>query len=135
MIRRILAACVLMLATMEARSDVLLLRVELNSIENAAGKCRLSFVVENPSSTAIESLKLDLAVFGRDGAIKQRLLTEMAPVRSRKTVVRTFELEGDCAGIGSILVNDVTSCAPPSLGDCLDRLSFASRIAGLKIFK
>ena len=132
--RRILAACVLIFTTLEARSDDSL-RVELNSIENAAGKCRLSFVVENPSSTAIESLKLDLAVFGRDGAIKQRLLTEMAPVRGRKTVVRTFELEGDCAGIGSILVNDVTSCAPPSLGDCLDRLSFASRIAGLKVFK
>jgi hypothetical protein len=134
MTRRFIAACLLTLTTIGARAEEPI-RVELNSTENAAGKCRLSFVVENPSPTAIESLKLDLAVFGHDGAIKQRLLTEMAPVRARKTIVRTFELEGDCAGVGSILVNDVTSCAPASLGDCLDRLSLASRIAGLKLFK
>jgi len=134
MTRHILAACLFTLTTMGAPADEPL-RVELNAAENSGGRCRLSFVVENPSATPIESLKLDLAIFGRDGAIRQRLLTEMAPVRARKTVVRTFELEGDCAGIGSILVNDVTSCAPASLGDCLDRLSLASRIADLKLFR
>src|SRR5580704_2979035 len=58
-------------------------RLELNAAEAEAGKCRLSFVVENPSAAAIDALKLDLAIFGRDGAIRRRLLTEMAPVRPR----------------------------------------------------
>ena len=111
------------------------LKVELNAIETAGGKCRLSFVVENGSAVAIDSLKLDLAIFGRDGAIALRLLTEMAPIRANKTVVRSFDVGSDCATIGSVLVNNVTACAPASLGDCLDRLSLSSRIANLRLFK
>jgi hypothetical protein len=123
-----------MLVTIPARAGDAI-HVELNAAESAAGKCRLSFVVENGSAIPVEALKLDLAIFGRDGVIKRRLLTEMAPVRAGKTVVRSFELEGECAGIGSVLVNDVSGCAPVSLGDCLDRLSLASRIADLRLFK
>ena len=111
------------------------LKVELNAIETAGGKCRLSFVVENGSAVAIDSLKLDLAIFGRDGAIALRLLTEMAPIRANKTVVRSFDVGSDCATIGSVLVNNVTACAPASLGDCLDRLSLSSRIANLRLFR
>jgi hypothetical protein len=111
------------------------LKVELNALESAAGKCRLSFVVENSSPAVIDSLKLDLAIFGRDGAITRRLLTEMAPIRAKKTVVRSFDVESECSTISSVLVNDVTACAPPSLGDCLDRLSLSSRISNLSLFK
>jgi hypothetical protein len=111
------------------------LKLELNALENAGGKCRLSFVEANGSAIAIDSLKLDLAIFGRDGAIKARLLAEMAPIRANKTVVRSFDVDSECAAIGSILVNDVTACAPASLGDCLDRLSLSSRISTLRLFK
>jgi len=110
-------------------------KVELNAIENAGGKCRLSFVVENGTGVAIDSVKLDLAIFGRDGAIALRLLTEMAPLRANKTVARSFDVDDDCSAIGSILVNDVTACAPAALGDCLDRLSLSSRISNLRFFK
>ncbi|MFI5011249.1 MAG: hypothetical protein ACHQAY_02770 [Hyphomicrobiales bacterium] len=127
-------ASAVILATLPASADAPI-RVELNAAEGAAGRCRLSFVVENASTTAVEALKLDLAIFGRDGAIQRRLLTEMGPVRAQKTVVRTFEVESDCAGIGSVLVNDVTACAPATLGDCLDRLNLSSRLADLRLFK
>jgi hypothetical protein len=59
----------------------------------------------------------------------------MGPVRVQKTVVRIFEIEGDCAGLGSVLVNDVTACAPAALGDCLEKLSMTSRVEGLRLFK
>jgi hypothetical protein len=124
-----------MLLTVQARADETI-RVELNAVESpTAGKCRLSFVVENSAAIPIEALKLDLAIFGRDGVIKRRLLTEMAPVRAKKTVVRSFEVDSECAGLGSVLVNDVASCAPATLGDCLDRMSLASHIADLRLFK
>jgi hypothetical protein len=132
--RRVLAAFLLAFGTLPGKAEVLL-KVELNALDAIAGKCRMSFLVENGSSTAIEMLKLDLAIFGRDGAIERRLLTELGPVRAAKTVVRTFEVEGDCAAIGSVLVNDVTACAPASLGDCLDRMSLASRVASIRLFK
>ena len=57
------------------------LLVELNTIENTDNRCRLNFVIENKSSTPLESMKLDLVVFGTDGGIMRRLITEMAPVR------------------------------------------------------
>jgi hypothetical protein len=133
-IKGIAAALALMLGMLPSAADEPL-KVELNAVEASAGKCRLSFVVENALATAIDALKLDLAIFGRDGAIQRRLLTEMAPVRARKTVVRTFEVKGDCAAVGSVLVNEVTACAPATLGDCLDRLKLSSRLTDLRLFK
>jgi hypothetical protein len=38
-------------------------------------------------------MKLDLVVFGSDGGILQRLLTEMGSVRSLKTIVRAFVID------------------------------------------
>jgi hypothetical protein len=122
-------------ATLPASAEDPMIHIELNAAQSAAGKCRLSFVVENALATPVEALKLDLAIFGRDGAFQRRLLTEMGPVRVQKTVVRIFEIEGDCAGLGSVLVNDVTACAPAALGDCLEKLSMSSRVEGLRLFK
>jgi len=109
-------------------------RVELNTLDQASGKCRVSFVIENKADAAVESLKLDLAVFGRDGGIQQRLITEMGPVRRAKTIVKAFEIGPDCAMVGSILVNDVAACAPASPAECLDRLVLSSRIP-VRLFK
>ena len=61
------------------------LLVELNSVEGADNRCRLNFVIQNKSDTAMESMKLDLVAFGTDGGILRRLLTEMGPVRAAKT--------------------------------------------------
>jgi hypothetical protein len=109
--------------------------VELNSIEGADNRCRLNFVIENKSQVAIESMKLDLVAFGTDGSILRRLLTEMGPVRSAKTIVRTFAVDADCRQIGSILVNDVTACAPGEPGACLDGLVLSSRLQALRLYK
>jgi hypothetical protein len=109
--------------------------VELNSIESADNRCRLNFVIENKSDVAIESLKLDLVAFGTDGGILRRLVTEMGPVRAAKTMVRAFAIDGDCRQIGSILVNDVTACAPGEPGACLDGLGLSSRLKTLRFYK
>jgi hypothetical protein len=109
--------------------------IELNSVEGADNRCRLNFVIENKSQVAIESMKLDLVAFGTDGSILRRLLTEMGPVRSAKTIVRTFAVDADCRQIGSILVNDVTACAPGEPGACLDGLALSSRLQALRLYK
>ena len=62
--------------------------IELNSVEGGDNRCRLNFVIQNKSDTAIESMKLDLVAFGTDGGILRRLITEMGPVRAAKTNVR-----------------------------------------------
>jgi len=111
------------------------IRIELNAAESVQSRCRLSFVIENKSDGAIESLKLDLAVFGRDGVIQRRLVTEMGPIRGEKTIVKAFDLDAECGQIGSILVNDVTACAPIGPEVCLDRLALSSHVPNVRVFK
>jgi hypothetical protein len=112
--------------------------VELNAAEPVQNKCRVAFVIANKGATAIESLKLDLAIFNRDGVVQRRIVTEMAPLRRAKTIVKTFELENECGHsghIGSILVNDVTACTPGDTAACLDRLTPSSKVSEIKFYK
>jgi hypothetical protein len=134
------ARCLLLIALLTMTSPVWAgagdpIRVELNAAESVQSRCRLSFVIENKSEAAIESLKLDLAVFGRDGVIQRRLVTELGPVRGAKTIVKAFELDTECGQIGSILVNDVTACAPMAPDACLDRLALSSHVSNVRLFK
>jgi hypothetical protein len=111
------------------------IRLELNVLESADGRCRVSFVLENKSQAALESLKLELAVFNRDGIVQRRLATEMGPVRGAKTVVKAFLVDGACDEIGSILVNEVTACTPGDANACLDRLALSSRVPSVRFYK
>lgn len=106
------------------------LTVELNRLEDAGGGCRLTLVVTNPGARRFDSLKLDLVLFGPDGVVARRLAVETGPVRPAKTVVRLFEAADlACAGVGRLLLNDVTACADGAgpIAGCVDRLRTASR--------
>jgi hypothetical protein len=85
--RRVLWALVVLHALLPLRAVAAdeKVQLELNSVESADNRCRASFVIENKSEAAIESLKLDLVAFGTDGAILRRLITEMGPVYAAKT--------------------------------------------------
>jgi hypothetical protein len=111
------------------------IRIELNSANAAEKGCRLSFVIENRADAGLDSLKLDLVVFGRDGVINNRLIAEMGPLQAAKTIVKIFEVAEACTGIGSILLNDVTACAPDGAEKCLARLVLASRVSDIRLFK
>jgi len=108
--------------------------VELNTVESADNRCRITFVIENKGKEALESLKLDLAVFNPQRIVQRRLATELGPVRGSKTIVKTFALDGACGDIGSILVNDVT-CSPGKPEDCIDGLTLSSRLKDVKLYK
>jgi hypothetical protein len=109
--------------------------IELNTIEMSENRCRMNFVLENKSEQALDTMKIDFVVFGTDGGIKHRFVSEMGPLQSTKTVVRTFSIESDCAQIGSILVNDVTTCVPIDPKTCLDRLELSSRVKTIRLYK
>jgi hypothetical protein len=112
------------------------IHIELNAAETVQqDHCRLSFVVENNAESAIDTLKLDLALFDRAGTINRRMIVEIGPLRAAKTIVRTFSVETDCGQIGSILLNDVTACTPGEPGGCLDRLTLSSRPSTIRFFK
>lgn len=109
-------------------------QVELNSIETVEGRCHITFVVENKATEALESLKLDLALFTPQRIVRRRLATELGPVSGEKTIVKTFALNGACGDVGSVLVNDVT-CEPGPAEACLSGLTLSSRIDDVRLYK
>jgi hypothetical protein len=110
-------------------------RLELNAAENSNNRCLLTFLIENKTNKAIDSLKLDLALFNAEGIIQRRMITEMGPVRGMRTNVRTFPAEGDCGQIGAILVNDVAACSAGDPGECMDGLTLSSRVKTIRLYK
>ena len=110
------------------------MRVELNAAENAEGRCRLTFVIENKGAPR-DTLKLDLALFNSEGAVYRRMIVDLAPVRSAKTIVKTFAVEGECAQLGAVLINEVAACAPGDPNACLDALALSSRLKGVRFYK
>lgn len=108
--------------------------VELNNVETSGSQCRITFVIENKGKDALESLKLDLAVFNAQHIVARRMVVELGPVRAAKTIVKTFALDGSCSQVGSVLVNSVT-CAPGTPDACLDTLDLSSRLKDVKLFK
>jgi hypothetical protein len=125
----------LMLVSPVAAAPADIIHVELNAAVALNDQCRLSFVIQNKEGPALNSFKLDLVLFGQDGVIDRRLVAEMGPLRAEKTVVKTFAVESACKAIGSILVNDVTACAPGDAAACLDRLDLSSRVSQVRFFK
>jgi hypothetical protein len=111
------------------------MHIELNAAENTDNRCRLTFVIENKGKNTVESLKLDLALFNTEGTVYRRMLVDMAPVRAAKTIVKTFVTDGDCAQLGSLLVNEVTACQPGEPAACQDSLALSSRVKNVKFFK
>jgi hypothetical protein len=109
--------------------------IELNTAEPAENRCRMNFVVENKAEAALDSMKLDVVVFGTDGGIMRRLIAEMGPVRPLKTIVKTYLVEAECKAISAMLVNDVTACAPGTATACLDGLSLSSRVKEIRLYK
>jgi hypothetical protein len=129
---RIAAIMALSLATPALAQDM---QIELNALENAESRCRMTFVIENKGKAAVESLKLDLVLFNTDGAVYRRMVVDMAPVRPAKTIVKAFATDGECAQVGKVLVNEVTACTPGDVAACQDQLALSSRVKAVRLYK
>jgi hypothetical protein len=111
------------------------IRVELNALEATDAGCRVSFLIENKNARALETLRTDLAVFNRGGAIQRRMLVDLGPVRQAKTIIKSFVTDQKCDDVGSVLVNDVSLCTPLDRDACIDALDLTSRIEAVRLYK
>lgn len=112
--------------------------LELNRLETRQEGCRVWMVLRNPAAEAVDPLRLDLLVFGKDGVIARRLALDVGPLPGEKTMARIFDLAGqDCGSIGSLLLNDLLACGPTpeSRAACMPRLALASRVDGVSFEK
>ena len=126
-----LAALGLILLAGPAPAAAAGLSIELNKVEDNAGSCLASLVVQNGLGHTLDRFSLDLYVFDSAGVIARQVLLDMAPLRNDKTTVARFSLiQRPCGEISRILVNAVPSCRSEETGeelDCLDNLAVSSR--------
>lgn len=105
------------------------LAIELNKLETYDKGCRAYVVINNPSTVAYQSVKLDLVLFQPDGVIGKRIAVDLAPLKPSKKTVKLFDLEGmTCDRVASVLVNDVIDCKADSgpIADCVSTMAFTS---------
>ncbi len=106
--------------------------VEINRLDAAGPDCRVTLVEKNGTSSAVSSLKLDLAVFDKDGIVVKRLGVDAGPLKAGRSVVKTFDLKGlTCGGIDRLLLNGVIACEAGGISAdaCFDMIEPRSRAA------
>lgn len=133
------AALLVALAPHAARAQPAPLRLELNRLEPREGLCRVWMVANNAGPDALDPVRLDLVLFGRDGVAARRLAVDIGPLPGNRTVVRLFDVASQpCDGIGQVLMNDVLACGSTDAAArtaCADRAALASRIPGVTFEK
>ncbi|MXP63894.1 Tat pathway signal protein [Roseomonas sp. M0104] len=133
-----LAAALLLPGLAQAQPASDSIGLELNRLQPQGEGCRVWLVLRNPASAALDPLRLDLLVFGKDGVISRRLAVDVGPLPAEKTAARVFDMGGqNCGGVGSLLLNDLLACGPAPNGgsDCLPRLALSSRVEGVPFEK
>lgn len=105
------------------------IEIELNKLEDKDNSCRAYLVFKNQTDSHFNEFKLDLVMFGADGIISRRLAVDSSPLRSNKTSVKLFDIEGQsCEAISLILINDVLSCRDEyERSDCVDLIEASSK--------
>ncbi|MCI0753374.1 Tat pathway signal protein [Teichococcus vastitatis] len=112
--------------------------LELNRLEARQEGCRVWLVLRNPGEEAVDPLRLDLLVFGKDGVVSRRLALDVGPLPAEKTMARIFDLNGqNCDGIGTVLLNDLLACgaSAEARAGCLSRITLGSRVEGVPFEK
>ena len=112
------------------RAEDGMVSVELNKLESTGSACRAYLVLQNDTSHAFDSLKLDMVMFDADGIVARRLAVEAGPLSAGKTSLKVFDVEGlACADVGRVLLNDVLTCTGDGSGldGCMDMIVPASR--------
>lgn len=132
-----IALAVALLGITAARADPGTLSLELNKLEPQEKGCRYYLVVDNSSTTAYPSFKLEFALFRTDGILDRRFVFDLAPLKAQKKSVKPFDLDGlACDKVGSLLINDVVECKadPGPAADCLAGVTLKS-LAGPPLSK
>lgn len=114
-----------------ARADTPGVTLELNTLQQEAAACRMSFVMQNQMATDIEKLVFEIVVFDGDKRVARILAIDVGALPKAKTRVRQFDLKDmRCDNVGRVLLNDIKDCAGTGLTAalCLSRTTTLSRL-------
>ncbi len=109
--------------------------LELNTAQDQAAGCRLTYVATNATGVSLEKVSYEVAVFDNEGLVKRLLVLEFGWLPSGKTRVVQFDLpEQGCGDISRISVNGAVECAS-SAGEqtvCRDNSLLSTRVPSIQ---
>ncbi len=106
------------------------LQIELNTVQDVENACRLSFVVENQTGTAIDEASFETVIFDASGSVVSLTLFNFRDLPEDRLRVRQFVLpDRDFSSIGKALINGTNTCkvAGEESSICEDSLKLQSR--------
>lgn len=107
------------------------LQLELNTVEDINGACRLTFVAHNQTGRDIEQAVFETVIFDASGSVMILSLFDFRDLPDGKPRVRQFDVPGtSCAALGQALVNGANTClvSGEESDMCGSALSVHSRI-------
>ncbi|WP_299897333.1 hypothetical protein [uncultured Ruegeria sp.] len=105
--------------------------VELNSAEDVAGACRLTFLVKNETGQQIDGAVFKTVIFDTEGGVLNLSLFDFRDLPASRPRVRQFDLPNrTCDAVGQALINGASSCVVDgSESDiCDSTLTLSSRV-------
>jgi hypothetical protein len=106
------------------------LEIQLNTISEIEGGCRMIFVAENNLSADIDTLVLEAVLFTVEGGVERLTLMNFQGVPRGRPRVRQFDFLGPaCSDLGQVLINGIQSCTGDGFetSNCDEGLSIESR--------
>jgi hypothetical protein len=106
------------------------LGLELNTVSEAEGACRLTFLAENALGGDLDALVIEAVLFTTQGSVDRLTLFDFGALPAGRPRVRQFDLGGlSCDALGQVLVHGATECAGTGLapGACIDALRLSTR--------
>jgi hypothetical protein len=106
------------------------LGLELNTVSEAEGACRLTFLAENALGADLDALVLEAVLFTPEGTVDRLTLFDFGALPAGRPRVRQFDLGGlSCDALGQVLVNGASECAGEGVapGACIDALRLSTR--------
>lgn len=104
------------------------LRLELNALLPQDNACQFVFVAQNESPVDLGQMVLEAVLFDTEGRVSALTLLDLQDLPAGHMRVRSFQLAGlDCATVGRLLINGVSSCEPAGAEACAAPLTVSSR--------
>ena len=92
------------------------LAIELNTVSDDAGGCKLTFMVTNNHAIEIDKLVFETVLFDSEGSVMQLTLFDFGKLPSERLRVRQFAVpQTSCATVGRILFNGLHTCEAEGL--------------------
>lgn len=107
------------------------LSVELNTVQDVNSACRLTFLINNATGTAIDQAVFETVIFDTQGSVVSLSLFDFRDLPSDRPRVRQFDLSGTtCETVGRTLINGASTCVVGGADSdlCQKALTLSSRV-------